>query len=122
MFMSITYKYDLENRTFIFARDVRAFLRTIPRDVINFEDIKQLTRSSGSVGANYLEANEGLSTKDFYYRLKICKKEAKESAYWLSLLFLNNDQVLDNERNLLIREANEFVRIFSSIVSRHAGK
>lgn len=120
--MSITYKYDLENRTFIFARDVRAFLRTIPRDVINFEDIKQLTRSSGSVGANYLEANEGLSTKDFYYRLKICKKEAKESAYWLSLLFLNNDQVLDNERNLLIREANEFVRIFSSIVSRHAGK
>ena len=52
--------YDLEERTFLFAQRVRAFVRTLPRSISNFEDIKQVVRSSGSVGANYIEANESL--------------------------------------------------------------
>ena len=81
-------KYDLEERTFQFARRVRRFLKQIPKTVGNHEDGKQLIRASGSVGANYIEANESLSDKDFLFRVKICRKEAKESRYWLRLLDL----------------------------------
>lgn len=108
--------YDLQKRTFAFAHDVRAFLRDVPKDVINVEDIRQLTRSSGSVGANYIEANESFSKKDFCFRLKICRKEAKESIYWLKLLFLDNSAVLESEKEVLINEGDELVRIFSSIL------
>jgi four helix bundle protein len=74
-----TKEYDLEDRTFIFAKDVRAFVKKIPKTVANIEDTKQVVRASGSVGANYIEANESLSKKDFVVRIKICRKEAKES-------------------------------------------
>jgi four helix bundle protein len=111
-------KYDLDDRTFCFARDVRFFLRSVPFDIINIEDIKQLTRSSGSVGANYIEANESFSSKDFRFRLMICKKEAKESLYWLKLLYLKGNQKLDRDRKILIREADELVKIFSAIIRR----
>ena len=83
---SQTGQYDLEDRTFIFARDVRALVRQIPKTLANIEDAKQVVRSSGSVGANYIEANESLSKKDFLMRIKICRKEAKESRYWLRLI------------------------------------
>ncbi len=79
-------KYDLEERTFVFANTIRNYLKKIPKNIINTEDIKQLTRSSGSVAANYIEANEALSRKDFLMRIKICRKEAKESKLWLKLL------------------------------------
>ena len=71
--------YDLEDRTFEFAARVRQFVRRLGKDVGNIEDGKQVVRSSGSVGANYIEANESLSKKDFVMRIKICRKEAKES-------------------------------------------
>jgi len=77
----------------------------------------QLVRSSGSVGANYIEAQEAMSKKDFGLRIKICRKEAKESRYWLTLL----DPVppsLESERGRLIQEATEFVKIFSSMVEK----
>jgi len=70
--------YDLEERTFLFAKDVRVWIKTIPNTLANLEDAKQLVRSSGSVGANYLEANESLSKKDFLMRIKITRKEATE--------------------------------------------
>ncbi len=73
--------YDLEERTFIFAKDVRIFVKTLPKSPANFEDGKQVIKSSGSVGANYREANEALSKKDFIMRIKISRKEAKESEY-----------------------------------------
>ncbi len=73
--------YDLEERTFIFAKDVRLFVKTLPKTLANFEDAKQVVKSSGSVGANYLEANEALSKKDLLMRIKISRKEAKESKY-----------------------------------------
>ena len=79
--------YDLEERTLKFAKNVRNFVKEIPRTIANIEDGKQLIRSSGSVGANYIEANESLSKKDFIYRIKDSRKEAKESRYWLSLIY-----------------------------------
>lgn len=69
--------YDLEQRTEIFANDCRKLIRKIPMDVANREDSKQLTRASGSVAANYIEANEHLSKKDFVFRIRVCKKGIK---------------------------------------------
>jgi len=109
--------YDLEERTFLFAKDCRLMLKKLPRMIETIEDGKQLVRSSGSVGANYIEANESLSKKDFYYRIKICRKEAKESNYWLSLLKVCNTQSI-NELNVLIQEATELKKIFSSIMEK----
>lgn len=71
-------KYDLEERTFVFAKNVREFIRKLPKNTTNYEDSSQLTRSSGSIGANYIEANESLSKKDFVMRIKISRKESKE--------------------------------------------
>ena len=77
--------YDLEERTFVFAKNVIEYVRNLPKGIAYSEFGKQLTRSAGSVGANYIEANESLSKKDFIMRVKISKKEAKESQYWLNL-------------------------------------
>jgi len=74
-------QYDLEDRTLRFAKNVRALVKKLHKTVGNIEDGKQLVRSSGSVGANYIEANEALSKKDFIMRVKICRKESKESRY-----------------------------------------
>lgn len=108
--------YDLENRTFIFARDVRQFVKKVKLTVLNLDDIKQLLRSSGSVGANYIEANEATSQKDFYYRIKIARKEAKESTYWLRLLEGNIAPEYSGDIELFKKEGMELVKIFSSIL------
>ncbi len=79
-------KFDLEERTFRFAKDIRNLLFETQSNRISPEDKKQLIRSSASVGANYIEANEAISPKDFLLRIKICKKEAKESYFWLRLI------------------------------------
>ena len=100
-------QYDLEERTFKFARQVRSFVKKLLRITANIEDGKQVIRSSGSVGANYIEANESLSKKDFIMRIKICRKEAKESRYWLMLVEANNNQELAKEQQILIKEAGE---------------
>jgi four helix bundle protein len=71
-------QYDLEERTEKFAANCRSFVRKLPKTLTNIEDVKQLVRSSGSVAVNYIEANESLSKKDFFYRIKICRKESKE--------------------------------------------
>ena len=73
--------YDLEERTFKFAEKVRSFVKKLPKTLTNIEDGRQLINSSGSTGANYIEANESFSKKDFAMRIKICRKEAKESRY-----------------------------------------
>lgn len=85
-------------------------------DVCSIEDCKQLVRASGSVGANYIEANESLSKKDFRYRIKICRKESKESKYWLKLLETMNKDIEDDQIELK-KEAEELKRIFSSILN-----
>ena len=111
--------YDLEERTFQFANHVRLVFKKIKQGLIIDEDIKQLVKSSGSVGANYIEANESLSKKDFVYRIKICRKEAKESAYWLRLIVKQVDiQEILIELKDLLQEAEELKKIFSSIYEK----
>lgn len=111
-------QYDLEERTFQFAKSVRRFIKTIPRTIGNIEDAKQVIRSSGSIGANYIEANEALSRKDFVMRIMICRKEAKETCYWLKLLDVGDILNLDNERGILLTESQEITKIFGSIVEK----
>jgi four helix bundle protein len=108
--------YDLEERTFQFAKSVRLFVKTLPKTIGNIEDGKQVVRASGSVGANYREANESLSKKDFLMRIKISRKEAKESAYWLRLIHEANNLRNADDAKTLIQEANELKKIFSSIL------
>jgi four helix bundle protein len=113
-------KYDLEERTFEFARRVRQFVKTLRRTICNREDVKQLVRSSGSVGANYIEANESLGKKDFKMRIKISRKEAKESRYWLRLLDTGEDNEVARERDVLVRESLELTKILSAILEKSA--
>lgn len=84
--MSKTKVYNLEERIYLFAKECRILVKSLPKTISNIEDGKQLVRSSGSTGANYIEANEKLGNKDFLMRAKIARKEAKESHYWLKLL------------------------------------
>ena len=108
--------YDLEERTFQFARKIRLFIKGLPYSITNNEDTKQLIRSSGSIGANYREANEALSKKDLLLKLKISRKEAKESVYWLRLLREINNPKYFNKIDDLINEANELKKILSAII------
>ncbi|MBU2595767.1 four helix bundle protein [Patescibacteria group bacterium] len=114
----ISKQYDLEERTFKFAEECRNFVSQLPKSIANFEYSKQLVRSSGSQAANYIEANESLSKKDFCHRVKICRKEAKESRLWLRLLLDREDERLIEIKNKLIQEATELVKIFSAIFEK----
>ncbi len=114
-------KYDLEERTYEFARDVRAFVKKLPRTLANIEDARQLVNASGSVGPNYIEANEALSKKDFAMRCKISRKEAKESRYWLRLLYVDGEPGMEESRQNLIQEATELTSIFGAIVRKSEG-
>jgi four helix bundle protein len=109
---------DLEDRTFRFAELVRAFVRELPRTVSNIEDIRQLVRASGSVAANWIEADEALSKKDFLMRVKICRKEAKESRLFLRLVDAGSTKTTLATREGLAGEARELTLIFSSIISK----
>ena len=109
---------DLIGRTYRFARDVRIFVNRVPKTLGNYEDSKQLVRSSGSVAANYLESQEALSRKDFFFRVRICRKEARESGLWLRLLELGEDGEMMKRRIALMREANELKKIFAAIAAK----
>ncbi|MEM1057805.1 MAG: four helix bundle protein [Verrucomicrobiota bacterium] len=108
---------DLEERTFRFAANCRDFVRHLPKTIGNENDAKQLIRSSGSVAANYIEANEALGKKDRVMRMRISLKEAKESHLWLRLLQPHNpDQ--ETLRAELQQEAHELRLIFSTILGK----
>ncbi|HAT63702.1 MAG TPA: four helix bundle protein [Flavobacteriaceae bacterium] len=109
-------KFDLEERTFQFAGSCRVLIKDLKPTLANIEDGKQLIRSSGSVGANYIEANEKLGNKDFIFRLKIARKEAKESGYWLRLLKVSNHE--NEEIITLLKESEELRKIISSIINK----
>ena len=94
------------------------FVKALPRTMANSEDGRQLVRSSGSVGGNYIEANECLGKKDFLLKIKTCRKEAKESAYWLRLVDTGADGDREAQRNALEREANEVTSIFGAILRK----
>lgn len=109
-------KYDLEERTFAFAKRIMKYVKNLPKTNINVELGKQLFRAGGSVGANYIEANESLGKKDFGMRIKISRKEAKESRYWLRLSEPQNQYL--EEKQKLIREATELMNIFGAILNK----
>lgn len=109
-------KYDLEERTAKFAEIVIKLVRKITPSSINKRIIEQVVGSSGSIGANYNEANEGESKKDFYHKIGIAKKEIKETQHWLRLLATAEPQ-LKEELRALWQEAHELILIFSKILS-----
>jgi len=114
--------YDLEDRTFRFAERVRDFVPGVEKTISNVEDLKQLARSSGSVGANYIEANESLGKKDFLLHIRISRKEAKESHYWLRLLRIPAGSPVDAARKALVQEAWELMLIFGAILRNSGGR
>ena len=116
--MTRTGKYDLEERTALFARNVALFCKKLPKTLSNTEYARQVIRSSGSTGANYIEANEALSKKDFVMRIKICRKEAKESGYWLKLIIDTNQAVISLKGEQLVNESIELKKIFSAIIEK----
>ncbi len=107
--------YDLENRTSRFSENVIVFLRTLKKDIINTPLINQLVRSATSIGANYFEANGAASQKDFKNKICICKKEARETKYWLELIAKSNPERKEKCRELW-KEAQELTLIFSKII------
>ncbi len=116
--MSQPKTYNLEQRTYEFALSVRKNIKSLPNTISNAEDSEQLPRSSGSVAANYIEANESVSDKDFLYRAKICRKEAKESALWLRLIINTNPESKVKGFEPILQESNELKKIFSAIINK----
>jgi four helix bundle protein len=113
---TISRQYDSEDRTFAYTQKVIDFINKLSKNLANIKISKQLIRSAGSVGANYIEANESLSKKDFLMRIKICRKEAKESRYWLKLISCGDDLI--NARADLVQEATELMKIFGAILEK----
>ena len=110
--------YDLEERTFQFAKRVAVFCKALLKTATNSEYGKQVIRSSGSIGANYIEANEALSKKDFQMRIKIFRKEAKETVYWLRLIIETNSEESMRDGAPLLQESTELKKILSSILEK----
>lgn len=110
--------YDLEERTALFAERVRDFCLKLPKNAANAVYIPQLLRAGSSPGANYIEANESIGDKDFKMKIKTCRRESKESGYWLRLIITDGSQEQENERVYLRQEAKEFVLIFNAILKK----
>ncbi|MFC1647023.1 four helix bundle protein [Patescibacteria group bacterium] len=109
-------KYDLEDRTAKFAESIIDLVKSIKITSINKRIVEQLVGSGGSIGANYCEANEAESRKDFIHKISICKKEIKETKHWLRLLKRSNPEIKDQLNKLQI-ETRELLLIFSKILS-----
>ncbi len=102
----------------MFAEQCRDFIKKLPKTISNIEYGKQLIRSSGSQAANYIEANESLGKKDFIYRIRICRKETKESCLWLRLCDCDDNKIMDTERINLLNEATELRKIYTAILNK----
>ena len=111
-------KYELQERTYEFAVSVRRVLSAEGLPPVCWEDSKQLLRSSGSVGANYIEANDSLSQKDKIYRMKVARKEASESRHWARLLAQTLPMSLQDDMTAIQDEADQLARILTSIVKK----
>ncbi len=117
--MEVTKKiYDLEERTALYAERVRDFCLKLPKNAANNEYIPQLIRAGSSPGANYIEANESIGDKDFKMKIKTCRRESKESSYWLRLVITTGSKEIEDERTYLRQKAKEFVLIFTAILKK----
>lgn len=110
-------EFDLEKRTTEFAKAVIRVCKILPANPINNRLVGQAVGASGSIGANYREANDALGKKDFLMRMRIARREAKESHHWLECLLEANSSSND-EISPLIKEAEEFKKIFSTIINK----
>jgi four helix bundle protein len=115
--MTNNKKYDLEERTFLFGKNIIDLSKKLPNNNSNAVLIKQFIRSGTSVGANYREANETCTKKDFKFKIGICLRESKETAYWLKLL-LHSNPTLSKEISPLLQENQELVKIFGAISNK----
>ncbi len=113
--------YDLEDRTLEYGKRIIKMARSFKYDIVNNNLINQVVRSGTSLGVNYREANETETKKDFLFRMRICRKEAKETIYWLYLIIEANPE-LDLRMRPLIRETEELLKIFASIVEKSREK
>lgn len=110
-------RYDLEDRTLEFGKRIIRLCKVLPKNTINFKLIDQLVRSGTSMGANYREANETETKKDFKFRIRICRKEGKETIYWLNLVIEANPEFKERMKALL-QETSELVKIFAAILEK----
>ncbi|MSR86619.1 four helix bundle protein [Candidatus Peribacteria bacterium] len=117
--MTNAERQDLAERTADFGKNIRRWLHQLPKQLAYSDDAKQLLRSSGSVGANYIEANEAFTKKDCAYHLKISRKEAKESMFWLDMFDMRLEPALEQERLSLLKEARSLKLIFHSIIQKY---
>src|SRR2546421_6705858 len=107
-------QYDLEERTARFGEAVLAFAKSVPRHVITLPLVGQLVRSATSVGANYCEADDAVSRKEFRLKICTCKKEARETKHWLRMLAAADETQKEQARKLWC-EAKELHLIFAAI-------
>ncbi|MFA6250547.1 MAG: four helix bundle protein [Candidatus Shapirobacteria bacterium] len=110
-----TNKFNLEDRTLDFAKSIIKICQILPNNIVNNKLVDQMIRSAGSVGANYREANDSLGNKDFVLRLRISRKEAKETIFWLQLVQQANP-TLSLQIVKLIDECTQIRNILSSII------
>lgn len=109
-------KYNLEERTALYGESVIGFCKSVKQDIITRPIVSQLIRSGTSIGANYCEANNASSKKDFRNKIFICKKEAQETKYWLRMIAgCMNDR--KDETRKLWQETQELTMIFQKIVN-----
>jgi len=108
------HEFDLEDRTSIFGEKVIKFAQLIAKNPVSIPLISQLVRAGTSVGANYCEANESISKKEFYHRISICLKEAKETKHWIRMVVAAEPQLRDDAEKLWL-EAKELHLIFAAI-------
>ncbi|MDD5396696.1 MAG: four helix bundle protein [Candidatus Moranbacteria bacterium] len=114
-------KFKLEDRTAKFSGEIIEFIRKINKDIVTIPLLNQLVRSATSIGANYCEANGASSKKDFKNKIYICKKEAKETKYWLQLLGKASVENIEECRKFW-QEAHELTLIFSKIIVTMEGR
>jgi four helix bundle protein len=112
-----TKKYDLMERTSAFGRSIIDFCRKVPPDIVTKPIVSQLIRSATSIGANYSEADEAISKKDFINKMAISKKEIKETKYWLQMI-AHATPLSKGEADILYKECHELNLIFSSIINK----
>ncbi len=106
--------YDLEERTARFGENIIAFAKRVTLNEITRPIVGQLVRSGTSVGANYCEADDAETKKDFRHKIAICKKESRETKHWLRMI-VTAEPVLRDEAKILWQEAKELNLIFASI-------
>jgi four helix bundle protein len=109
--------YDLEERTALFGESIIAFAKVVPSNDVTRVLISQLVRAATSIGANYVEADDADSKKDFRFKIGLCRREARESKHWLRMIVAADRNLRDQARSLW-QEAQELNLIFSSIKRR----